>query len=201
MNTITLEWLKRNSLRREHLNFFERNGLEGFPVDRLNEIEGDYNKFFDWVNGKLSSKCEYDRNGVIIKETCSDDRVYQYEYDEHGNLIKRSLLGITFWGGRTSWQAEYDDIGNMIKEWETLRAHSLYEYGDLGDIVKKKDQYNDAYQWEYKYDKNGNLIKKVYPFGALQYFDYEHYDNGQLKSIYRGTERENLEQILFIPKF
>lgn len=211
MNTIKFKWLQDHKACKEYLNFFQRNKLEGFPVDRLGGIKGDFGGIFQWINSQVGCEREYDKNGNVIKLTDSNGRVILFEYDDHNNVIKKTYPS----GG--VHQFEYDQYGNIIKRNTSSGRIILYEYDKHGNMIKNinsngnsteceydqrgnmvKQTYSDGdvYQWEY--DERGNLTKEIYPNGdedECVYYKYEYYDNGQLKSIH-----EDDLQILFIPK-
>ena len=83
---INKEFLERNNACKDGKEWWLRNGLENFPLNRLNEIEGDYKDYIHWL--KTLPLCEYDSRDNLIKETDPDGSIWTYEYDSQNNLIK-----------------------------------------------------------------------------------------------------------------
>lgn len=187
MNTITLEWLEQNCACKEYLKFFKTNKLEGFPIDLLSGVEGDFDNFYNWINSQLETNYKLDKNGNTIKKIFENGRFYQCEYDERGNLTKE------IYPSGYSTKYEYDKNDNLIKETYPSGCSTKYEYTNQGNTTKEIWSNGDVYQHEYEYD---NLIKEIDPDGSVYRYVYEYYGNGQLRSIH-----ENGRQILFIPKF
>jgi len=190
MKTITVEWLKKHHACKDGVKFVERNKLEGFPLERLNEVKGDYDGYVSWMLFLNSNEHEYDSHGNVTKKTYPNGRFWLYEYDVHGNMTKK-----TYSNGSVSVY-EYDERGNMTKK--TLPNGYVYEYDHHGNITKRT--YPDGsvfvYVYEYEYDSHDNITKITYPEGSVSVYEYVYYDNGQLKSI-----KENGKIILSIPKF
>jgi YD repeat-containing protein len=128
-NLLTLEYLKQHKACSEGIVFFKRNGLEGFPLDQLQNVKGDFNSYVEWL--KERPVHEYDSKGNMTKEVYPDGRTYCYEYDSKGNKTK-----LVHPNGRTyCW--EYDSKGNKTK--------SVYPDGD-------------TYCWEYTFN-NDQLVE------------------------------------------
>lgn len=192
MDTITLEWLKQRKAPKECLEFFERNKLEGFPVDGLGEIEGDFNNFVWWVKCVLDCKFEYNKHGNVITEIVSSGYFVKHEYDKQGNKTKEIHPS----GHTYQWKYEYDRYDNLIKEVHQngIIYQWRYEYDEYGNMTK--EIYPNGEVCQYEYDDLGNMIKEINSDGRYFQYEYEYYGNGQLKSIH-----EDGEQSLFIPKF
>lgn len=209
MDTTTVEWLKRHNATKDILKFFQRNKLESFPVDRLDDIEGGFEYFIGYIKFQLKYAIEYDEQGNLIKVgkggdvteytynqtgkltkevRTQGDNVYQWEYDEHGNKTKMVLPD----GIIHQWEHEYeyDTCGNLIRD------HSgEYEYDEYGNLTKDITS-GGLVVYHFEYDNIGNKIKEIYLGGHhADEWKYTHYDNGQLKYIH-----ENGQQILYIPK-
>ncbi len=152
--TVTLELLKKLEACDDGLDFFLRNKLEGFPLNRLHEIEGDYNCFVSWLKRTLDETkwWEFDQNGNKVKEAYPYGDVWKYEYDASGNMTKQ-----VDWKGRPT-EYEYDQSGNMTKK-----------------------VYFDGRVLEYEYDQNGNQTREVDCFGCVKKF--EHDKNGNKSKI------------------
>ena len=106
---LTIDFLERNGACKSAFDFVKRNKLEGFPLDRLNEIEGDYSGYVGWLREKLKCQYEYDNHGNLIKRIFPDGRKIQYEYDNHGSLIKKIFPD----GFESTWTTEYYDDGQL----------------------------------------------------------------------------------------
>ena len=97
MKTLTIKLLKDLDACQEGIDLVKNSNLEGFPLNRLGEVKGDYEDFVTWLKDKLEYiEIEYDTNGNIIskKELDYNGNVkwsYEYSYDEnvHGTFVGR----------------------------------------------------------------------------------------------------------------
>ena len=135
MERVTVEGLKKISACDSAIGFVERNNLEGFPIELLDQVEGDYNSYISWLKNSLKNRWEYDSHGNMVKRIYPDGDEYRLEYDAHGNEIKIIFPD----GDEHRW--EYDSHGNMINvTWpdskEYLCPTSFYDDGQLKSINK-----------------------------------------------------------------
>ena len=192
MNTETLnrEYLKALGACKEGIDAVINNNLEDFPINRLQDIQGDYCDFKNWMLDILISKREYDTNGNLIKVTYPSGKSSNYEYDTKGNLIKMTSC----WGFGTNF--EYNSEGNKTKQIEPNGDVITYEYDSRGNNIKTNLPSGDVTNYEYdtkgnltkvsyhdktstklEYDSRGNLIKKTYSHGKIYTWQFMEDDN------------------------
>ena len=132
MNTTTLniEFLTSLNACQTGIDFVKAANLEGFPLEMLDQVKGDYQGFVNWLRKHLKTEREYNDKGLMTKQVfpCG---VYQYEYNDKGVKTKKITPS-----GRT-FQYEYNDKGLMTKE-VTLSGN--------------------MYQWEYEFDDKNKLV-------------------------------------------
>ena len=151
---LTKKLLKQLHACSSGIEFCERYKLFGFPLERLDEIRGDYDGFVEWLKSKTN--LEFDQNQNLVRKETSLGwwAKSEYEYDQNGNMILQEYSD-GWWK-----KFEYDQNNNQI-----LREDSN------GSLVK------------YEYDQNQNLVQREDFNGSLKKFGSEFYDNGQLKRI------------------
>ena len=86
MTKVTKEVLDKLNACKEGIKFFVKNDLEGFPVDRLQDIEGDYKNYVSWLLDKFDN-CTYDSKGNMLSYKNSNGFSQEYTYDDKGNLL------------------------------------------------------------------------------------------------------------------
>jgi len=165
---LTKKFLQQIGLEDYEINFFERNKLLGFPLDRFNEIEGDdYNGFVQDLRVKLECKFQFDddQNVIKIEDYCRDE-FESYEYDQNGNKIKsEDSYGVL-------WEYEYDSKGNETKSINVTAGYwCKFEYDLNGNEIKTEDSYGDFRL--YYYDCNNNKIKTEYSNGNYELYSYD----------------------------
>ena len=57
------------------------------------------------------------------------------------------------------WQWKYDDRGNMIKKIYSDGSIWQYEYDDHGNMIKQIDPDGKIWQWEFTHDTSGMLTE------------------------------------------
>ncbi len=165
-------WTEGASIKRTR-NSYSRSG-------NLLESEVSYSK----IGGKntiasLTAMYEYADSGVLISsKTVAEDgtlhTTIRYQYDEHGNLIERTLNG---GDGRLIWKElnRYDAAHRKVEvryylSHDTLRSIAQYSYDERGNLsavrsLKDCASADGCQRTEYRaantYDSKGNLIKKV----------------------------------------
>lgn len=122
MERVTLKWLGQQD-NSQIYKFIIRNKLEGFPVDRFNEVHGDLIGFGCWVREQLRCEYMYDSNGYVYDDPNnminihSNGDIFRCEYDKNGNRTKIiSPNGYTL-----KWDYEYYNSGQL---------KSIHEYGE-----------------------------------------------------------------------
>lgn len=153
MIMLTLEYLKSRNACEDGIDFVVKQNLIGFPFEKLNCVEGDFNDLVSWLKEKISDKSECDDRGNIIKNKTRYG-TYCYEYDKNNNMIKKTSKS----GYSLAW--EYDDRGNKIKH----------------------TNLNTGFAYLFEYDDRDNCIKHTaLPSGATTYFEYDD-QNNKIKS-------------------
>ncbi len=116
---------------------------------------------------------EYDSLGNNVRTNWFDSKGELsswdiYEYDEFGNTIKEVGEGQETYQRKLA--NEYDDAGNLIKktylslEDDWLEGWEEYTYDASGNQTKFVSYYPDgsvAMRWEYEYDASGNETKRI----------------------------------------
>ncbi len=169
-------------------------------------------------DGTIDEGCErniyqYDENGNLqtvttyrgSKEKLIRHRVYEFEYDSDGKLVKEiTKSGINNQMMETV-ENEYDKNGNLIKS--VLSSYgeiseTLYEYAPNGKIslLNAIDCNGKSHKTTYEYDAEGKLIKESsedfisnyeYENGLLikettenWYIEYKYFDNNRIIAAY-----------------
>ncbi|KAL3311042.1 hypothetical protein Ciccas_010384 [Cichlidogyrus casuarinus] len=114
-----------------------------------------------------------DKDGNILKKVVktSDGKVWEYEYDKHGNVIgKREVTQ----QGEVLLDVVRDKDGRILKQY-----------------VKTKD----GKVWEYEYDKDGNVIgKREITADDGDYFEVDEHGNLRLKPGRRKIDLSKLSR-------
>ena len=76
MKTITIDLLNNFGACSEGIDFFRRNKLEGFPLNKLDEVKGDHKSFLIFLKNKLSIIHKIDNNGNIIYKRYANGEEY-----------------------------------------------------------------------------------------------------------------------------
>ncbi len=138
----------------EGIDFCETHNLFGFDLNRINEIQGDYNGFIRWIKQQIKMKWIYNSEGKCIRCESKFDYWVNYQYDSQGNKIKEENSD----GDWVKW--EYDQHGNIIKEENSNDYWTKWEYDQHGNIIKEED--SDGIWFKYYYNDQGRCIKEEY---------------------------------------
>ena len=129
MNTKTLniEFLKSLNACESGIDFVKRANLEGFPLDLLDQVEGDHNDFVSWLREQLKSVREYNSQGLMTKHVTHSGEVY--EYNDQGLMTKMvNSYGV--------YEYEYNDQGLITKEVNPYGVYEWeYEFDSMGKLV------------------------------------------------------------------
>ena len=149
--------------------------------------EGDVVSTFEYTNGYLTAKTDYDAlSGRIL---------YRYKYDAAGNEIKWILYGED--GSVSMWYEDaYDEHGNMVshqlyRPGEEVKVMNLreYDYDEHGHptecrYVNTKGTVLNRYTFRNVYDAAGRLIEceqnDVGGSVLVDWYRYRYNDAGQL---------------------
>ena len=140
------ELLEKNGACRGAISFCERNKLFGFPLSRLDEVEGDYNSFVRWLKTRT-----FDQNGNIIRQVDPDGSERTYEYDQNGNKTRQ----VDSDGNRWSW--EYDQKGNLIRQVNFDSREWHWEYDQKENKIREVSPNGSELCWELEFYDNGQL--------------------------------------------
>ncbi len=134
-------------------------------------------------NGELKKssyyETKYDEHGNETEWFSADvdegiERVYKYtyEYDENGNITKKTVNDSAHKDEIAEHTYTYDDAGNMLTE---TRERTKDKFGN------KKETFKD-FTYVYEYDDHSNLIKKTSDvYGSEQHvvINYEYDDKNR----------------------
>ena len=90
MNTknLNIELLKSLDACESGINFVKRANLEGFPLSKLDQVEGDYDGFVHWLRQELKTVRVYNDQGLMTKRVNPLGDVYRYKYNDKGLITK-----------------------------------------------------------------------------------------------------------------
>ena len=111
MNTKTLniELLKSLNACQSGIDFVKKANLEGFPLNKLDQVVGDHGGFVDWLKIELKTDREYNEQGLMTKKIDPWGDVYQYEYNEQGLKTKE-----IYPSGRVyQWEYKFNDNNKL----------------------------------------------------------------------------------------
>jgi hypothetical protein len=150
---LTIKFLEDLGACKEGVDLVKNNNLEGFPLEKLSDIKGDFKNFKYWLEDKPKSvKLEYDLKGnkTSEKELDSSGNVrlsYEYTYDSKGNQTSKKALDNS---GNVEWSEEYtyDLKGNQTSKkrldssgkvvWSEEYTYIHYDNGQLNNILDSK---------------------------------------------------------------
>ena len=116
----------------------------------------------------------YDEQGRLIEQIFQSDGTsiwdkYTWEYNEHGDVIKRTIqttFGFLDPPDNTDtvvdvYVKEYDANGNLTKVVYEDGSYTAYEYDEAGNEIKYTSYHaaNDFVIFYYTYDENGNMTE------------------------------------------
>jgi YD repeat-containing protein len=191
------ELLEKIGCCKDGLKFVEDYKLSNYNIDKIDEIEGDYNGYMEWLKNYKNFKFEknkfsydYFNNPTEVVYDVDESTTYYkgvdgvsyIKYDDKGREI---LVGDEdYWIKKT-----YDEQGNMVKESNSNGVDSHYYYNNDNKITKTVIGKRTT---KYTYDKNGNLIFKDSSNGNSKHWEKWVYDEkNRIKlhtSSYRGME-------------
>ena len=176
MNTKTLniEFLKSLNACEEGIDFVKRANLEGFPLDLLDQVEGDHKGFVGWLREQLRSDVYYNNQGLMVRIVDYYSNVREYEYNAEGLITKE----VTPW---CVYKYEYNAEGLMTKRIYPTGNVCEYEYNEQGLRIRRIHRFGDVTQYEY--NAEGLMTKRIYPTGNVNTWGYEFDNQGRLSSI------------------
>lgn len=153
-----------------------------YPCERTYEYDynpdGTYNGFTSFFNGKTNDIIRFDENGHCIEITnklltIESKLNYEYEFDEEGRIIRKSLTGGEF------DEYTYDENGRLYEEIELSSygyKHCRHEYiGNIENVYCSRNEWEEERLWKIiEKDENGNKIKETV--------------NADVYGVYRGGE-------------
>ena len=181
---LTKKMLLQLNAGSSRIEFCERYKLFGFPLDRLDEIQGDHEGFVCWLKHKTNlefdqnqnlvrwesdggywEKFEYDQNGNQIRHEFSGGTWTKYKYDKNGNqILRESSCG--------RWEKyEYDQNNNQILMVDSHGFWEKFEYDQNSNQILRED--SNGYWLKFEYDQNGNQILQEYSEGNWKKFEYD----------------------------
>ncbi len=183
---LTKELLIEWNACEEGIAFCERNKLFGFDLNKIDEIQGDYKGFINWLKCELNIKRVYDKNKNITEIIYNKNVYKKYFYNSSNKLIK-IIDSTCYWtiteyydinglqykettsdGNWITW--EYDSIGNKIKEVSSNNPTITWQYDTENNVITEKHQNTDIW---FKYYYNNKLLIKEESFdGHWWIWDY-----------------------------
>ncbi|MCK5789020.1 MAG: hypothetical protein KAH32_08470, partial [Chlamydiia bacterium] len=149
---LSVEWLESHDMCPEGIAFVVRNKLIGYDLDKLDDIEGDYNKFISFIKSmyikelnitgnELNITCEV--LGQITHFTNASGYEWWKEYNDLGQITHfNSASG-------SEWWREYDSSGNEIHYKNIDGYNGWREYDALGNEIHYKNSIGFEHWKEY----------------------------------------------------
>lgn len=183
MTTLSEKWLKDNKACRDGIDFAIRNKLIGYPLDKLNEICGDYNGYIGWMIKQvakidnpthLPTEETIDSDGNKVVCTIGNGNFKSFiTYGEHGLLHMCDDNGYELW-------CEYNKHGKQIKWWNNRGDVKTWDYDDHGNVVHgiSYSEHSPANEFWYEYDDHGNNTHNKHDNGIETWLTYN--DDNQI---------------------
>jgi uncharacterized protein RhaS with RHS repeats len=143
METITVEFLKKQKACTEAINLLERNGITSFEAST---VKGDFGNYRAWLLGKLKST--YDVNGNCLTFEDSNGVSGTSTYDGNGNCLTYET------SNGYSWVSTYDVNGNCLTFKNNEGVSWTRTYDVNGNCLTYED--SNGYLCTRTYDVNGN---------------------------------------------
>lgn len=153
-----------------------------FDYDENGNMIYEYNPFEEDSNGYIREYIyEYDDKNRVVCIIDNKNNEIKLNYDEKGNLIEK-LYHDSYYNR----YFEYDDNNRLLTEKNGNNDIELsYKYNDDGLIIEEFSKENDENN-SYTYNEKGLIINKTVKryYGTTDYvYEYEYYDNGDVKSV------------------
>ena len=200
------DFLKRLDLKPEGLErWLSSVGLKGFPLSRMNDIQGDFNYYIHYLRGNLQHMDRYtfeeDAQGRIVRAESDKGYWRTYQYGKHGlekiDSSKGPVCDFFYEDGRltatrmfngTRRKLVHEDRRCFIIE-ETLSGHKRGWHLEDGICV---EHINGNIKRTFDYDDGGLLVYETLYMGkTVRRRKYDHFFNdlGQLEGIYEDGRR------------
>ena len=196
---LTKDLLVRWDASKTAIDWFIDVGMEGFPLDRLDEIEGDFadyigdlketfhNSTFDddgniieYKDDGFSWTATYDKDGNQLTYDDSEGESWTATYDENGNQLTHE------YSDGYSWEATYDEKGNQLtyKHADGYSCESTFDNEGHMVMFKNSDgEYTTSVSYKsagskyiHYFDENDEVSLNVYDEeGNLVYHRTEDY--------------------------
>ena len=177
---LTIDLLKKLSACEEGIKFVQEYGLEGYPLNKLNEIEGDYCKFVKFLKNTEIIKYTNDELIFLCLDVFPDLQIIK-KFDENGNLTFYSI------GGRLINEYYYDENNKLVYKGNEHIIRNFY-YDEKGNLIYELVEENilnklNIYSNETEYDENGNKILEK--SGKYEHTFTKYYYNDDNKLIFK----------------
>ncbi len=228
------EWVEGNSVvRTKQYSYDDGNNIVK-AWDELATYEYDY----DDNNQRISTKVTesnvlpgvtrertYNNRGLVTSIVDSDGSIVATEYDENGQIVKRSLNGGSL--SASSFTFGYDDAGNRVEQqgylslddsqkWSSIdtepdargRAKNR-TFNDSSDVVLVDEAYvysptgllkeidRDGNVFSYDYDESGQIVSASYSGYPDDTFDYDNNGNRKNSGFVPGALNRLLEDDVY----
>jgi hypothetical protein len=138
METITVEFLKKQKACTEAINLLERNGITSFEAST---VKGDFGNYRVWLLEKLKST--YDVNGNCLTSENSNGYSWTKTYDGNSNcLTSENSNGV-------SWTRTYDVNGNELTHENSNGYSETSTYDVNGNCLTFKNNEGSSETREY----------------------------------------------------
>lgn len=162
-----------------------------YEYDEKGNLVSQYNFTEDDYEIERSHVYTYDENGNVASDICDGWDAYHsiYEYDNYGRVIYEDFTGKH---AADIYNYEYDENGNLILESRFDKAFEMnyffkysYEYDEhnncIAQIIYGPDgNFRRKREYAYEYDENGNKTAEFHD-NVLMY-EYTYNENGFLTS-------------------
>lgn len=158
--------------------------------------DGTYNGFTSFFNGKTSNIFRFDENGHCIEHTnilstISSTTNYEYEFDDEGRIIRKSLTG----GGFDEYT--YDENGRLYEEFVMSAYGYIYyrhEYiGNIENVYCSQDYSEKEKLWKIiEKDGNGNTIKETVNADV-----YGVYRDGETGKVFIEYKYDDMNRLIY----
>ncbi|MGJ3238100.1 MAG: RHS repeat-associated core domain-containing protein [Anaerolineae bacterium] len=148
----------------------------------------------------INTQIFYDADGYIdriqlgtlnARSSGTNDRLYQFQYDENGN----PTAYVDPLGGE--WQVRYDDNGQVIEVINPRGISTQYQYDAIGQMVSVTHYAGEdiAYDERFSYSPNGNVTAQVIAERIRN--EYEYYPNNLLSRARLAVDSTTPAEYLF----
>jgi len=152
----------------------------GLGTERRYRYDTRYSKLLEETDELgIVTRYEYDDNGNLLRKTeavgRAEQRITEYTYDVYGNRLSERRLGDAD-TEETLRTWTYDEAGNVLTRTVRVSAGETiteqYErYDRMGNVLLRRDGRGNV--WEYAYDAKGRKVAAIDPLGNTTVYAYD----------------------------